>query len=120
MNVANKNMILDLIEAGGAINKVAPYYYVGSGVFGISTALAETISWGAASGGILTNSAAVNIEAGSSSITIEGVVLYNSTQSVTSIDDCVAKYEFSSQVSLDAGEILRLNTVTYTIDQVVI
>ncbi len=116
MNVANKNMILDLIANGSAINKVAPYIYAGGGNYGISTALAETISWGAATGGILTNSAVVNIEAGSSSITIEGIVLYNSTQSVTSIDDCVAVYSFATQVALDAGEILRLNTVTYTID----
>jgi hypothetical protein len=116
MNEGNKNKILNWIKTGGAIDKVAPYYYVGSGVFGISTALAQTITWGAASGGVLTNSAAVDIENSGATITIQGVVLYSSTVAVSNVDDCVAKFPFATQVVLDDGEILRLNTVTYTID----
>ena len=117
MNVANKNKILDLIEAGGAIDKIAAYKYVGSGIYALDSTLVDTISWGAAAGGILTNSAAVSLDNNSgSSITVQGVVLYSSTVAITNFDDAVAVYPFSTQVSLDAGEILRLNTVTYTID----
>ena len=117
MNVANKNKILDLIEAGGAINKIAAYKYVGSGIYALDTTLVDTVSWGAAAGGILTNSAVVSLENNSGgSITVQGVVLYSSAVPVSNFDDTVAVYPFSTQVTLDDGEILRLNTVTYTID----
>ena len=117
MNDANKNKILDLIEAGGAINKIAAYKSVGSGLYGIDSTLNETISWGAAAGGVLTNSAAVSLVNDSgSSITVEGVALFSSTVSITAHTDAVAYYPFATQVVLDDGEILRLNTVTYTID----
>lgn len=121
MNNENKGLILDVLRTNSGtsniIDKVTFYYAVaGSGALYTTR---PDITWSATlTDGKLVMSGTVDIENTSgSTINVSGLALINSgAATLADTTDAVAIQVFGNTVALEDGEILRVLTLTYTID----
>ena len=118
MNNENKELMLDTLRlASGQIDKVT-FYYVAAGI-GVLWSLTPDVTWTVAADGKLTMTGTLDFE-NTTSLTISPIgfcLLNSSATALVDTDDAVSIYALpGGSVSLDPGEIIRISSMTYTVD----